>query len=75
MYLLNALADQYKLPIIVSTHPRTQKKINEMSPKTNSLIRFLKPFGFLDYVSLQTQAKYRQYAQPVKQTAPSDLVR
>lgn len=55
--LLNALADQYQLPIIVSTHPRTQKKINEMSPKTNPLIRFLKPFGFLDYVSLQTQAK------------------
>lgn len=57
MDLLNALADQYQLPIIVSTHPRTQKKINEMSPKTNPLIRFLKPFGFLDYVSLQTQAK------------------
>ena len=57
MDLLNALADQYQLPIIVSTHPRTQKKINEMSPKTNPLIHFLKPFGFLDYVSLQTQAK------------------
>ena len=55
--LLNALAERYQLPIIVSTHPRTQKKINEMSPKTNPLIRFLKPFGFLDYVSLQTQAK------------------
>jgi len=57
MDLLNALAERYQLPIIVSTHPRTQKKINEMSPKTNPLIRFLKPFGFLDYVSLQTQAK------------------
>lgn len=57
MDLLNALADQYQLPIIVSTHPRTQKKINEMSPKTNPLIRFLKPFGFLDYVSLQSNAK------------------
>ena len=57
MDLLNALADQYQLPIIVSTHPRTQKKINEMSPKTNSLIRFLKPFGFVDYIKLQTHAK------------------
>jgi UDP-N-acetylglucosamine 2-epimerase (non-hydrolysing) len=55
--LLNALAEQYKLPIIVSTHPRTQKIINEINPQTNPLIRFLKPFGFLDYVSLQTQAK------------------
>jgi len=57
MDLLNALADQYQLPIIVSTHPRTQKKINEMGPKTNPLIRFLKPFGFLDYVNLQSRAK------------------
>lgn len=57
MGLLNALADQYQLPIIVSTHPRTQKKINEMSPKTNPFIRFLKPFGFLDYIKLQTSAK------------------
>ena len=57
MDLLNALAERYQLPIIVSTHPRTKKKINEMSPKTNPLIRFLKPFGFLDYVSLQSNAK------------------
>lgn len=57
MNLLNSLAEKYQLPIIISTHPRTQKKINEMSPKTNPLIRFLKPFGFLDYVSLQSQAK------------------
>lgn len=55
--LLNKLAEQYKLPIIVSTHPRTQKKINEMDSEISPLIRFLKPFGFLDYVSLQTQAK------------------
>lgn len=57
MTLLNALAEKYKMPIIVSTHPRTQKKINEMSATTNPLIQFLKPFGFLDYIGLQTQAK------------------
>ena len=55
--LLNTLAEKYQLPIIVSTHPRTQKIINEINPQTNTLIRFLKPFGFLDYVSLQSQAK------------------
>ena len=57
MKLLNTLAEKYQLPIIVSTHPRTQKIINEINPQTNPLIRFLKPFGFLDYVSLQSQAK------------------
>ena len=57
MILLNTLAEQFSFPIIVSTHPRTQKKINELSAKINPLIRFLKPFGFLDYVNLQSQAK------------------
>ena len=57
MKLLNTLAEKSQLPIIVSTHPRTQKIINEINPQTNPLIRFLKPFGFLDYVSLQSQAK------------------
>ena len=55
--LLNTLAEQYSIPVIVSTHPRTQKKIAELSPITNPLIQFLKPFGFLDYVMLQTQAR------------------
>ena len=57
MTVLNALAEKYQMPIIVSTHPRTQKKINEMGVTTNPLIQFLKPFGFLDYISLQAQAK------------------
>lgn len=55
--LLNTLAERYQIPIIVSTHPRTQKKINEINQETNSLIRFLKPFGFLDYVRLQVDSK------------------
>jgi UDP-N-acetylglucosamine 2-epimerase (non-hydrolysing) len=54
---LNVIAEKYCLPIIVSTHPRTQKKINDMGVKFNPLIRLIKPFGFFDYVHLQINAK------------------
>tara|TARA_B110000008_G_C16871569_1_gene525009 strand:- start:38 stop:1174 length:1137 start_codon:yes stop_codon:yes gene_type:complete len=51
---IDALAIKYELPIIISTHPRTRKKLESMNYKTtNSLIRFLKPFGFHDYINLQ----------------------
>ena len=50
---INSLADTYNIPIIFSTHPRTQKKINNKSVKFNPLVRFCKPFGFFDYVKLQ----------------------
>jgi len=54
---LNALTDKYKLPVIVSTHPRTQKRMKEIGyDSDNSLIKFLKPFGFLDYLKLQMSA-------------------
>jgi UDP-N-acetylglucosamine 2-epimerase len=54
---LNVLADEYKLPIIVSTHPRTQKRLNEIENKElNELIRFTKPFGFIDYIKLQLES-------------------
>lgn len=54
MQTLNALADAYNLPVIVSTHPRTQLKLNAHDlGNLNSHIRFLKPFGFFDYVKLQ----------------------
>jgi UDP-N-acetyl-L-fucosamine synthase len=55
--LLRVLESNYKLPIIVSTHPRTQKVIERNDVKDSSLIRFLKPFGFSDYNSLQLNAK------------------
>jgi len=56
--VLNRLAEEYKLPIIVSTHPRTRKRIDEItSIKPDSLIKFLKPFGFIDYNWLQINAK------------------
>jgi len=55
---LNELADAYRLPVIVSTHPRTQKRIDGLElGKSSSRIRFLKPFGFCDYVKLQMGAK------------------
>ncbi len=54
---LNAIADIYELPIIVSTHPRTRNKINEHNIKFNPLISLMKPLGFNDYVKLQKEAK------------------
>jgi len=54
---LNALAKQYDIPIIVSTHPRTKKILDEMElGKLNPYIKLLKPFGFCDYVKLQMEA-------------------
>jgi UDP-N-acetylglucosamine 2-epimerase (non-hydrolysing) len=50
---LNLIAEKYKLPIIVSTHPRTRNKINEKGIEFNSLIQLMKPLGFLDYNHLQ----------------------
>jgi len=54
---LNAIAEQYKLPIIVSTHPRTRNKIEEKGVVFNPLIKLMKPLGFDDYVKLQMDAK------------------
>jgi len=53
---LNSVAEEFKLPIIYSTHPRSWKKIQERKVKFNSLIRKLKPFGFIDYNKLQQNA-------------------
>ena len=54
---LNALAEKYELPIIVSTHPRTKKRLDGMElGKLKSCIHFLKPFGFCDYIKLQMEA-------------------
>jgi UDP-N-acetylglucosamine 2-epimerase len=55
--ILNAMASQYKLPIIVSTHPRTRKRIDSDGVAFNPLVRLMKPFGFIDYVKLQASAK------------------
>ena len=55
--VLNALAEQFALPVIVSTHPRTRKRMDAMGLTANALVQFHKPFGFLDYVRLQTGAR------------------
>jgi len=55
--VLEELANNYNLPVIVSTHPRTRKRIEALGEKKlNKKIQFLKPFGFLDYVHLQQHA-------------------
>lgn len=55
--ILNSLAEEYQLPVIVSTHPRTQKKIDHEKLKLNQHVQLLKPLGFSDYVKLQVDAK------------------
>jgi len=57
MESLNAIAEIYQMPIIVSTHPRTQKRIDEMKVELNPIIQLLKPLGFKDYNKLQMSAK------------------
>lgn len=54
---LNAIADKYKMPIIMSTHPRTQKMIDAKEVQFNSLIKTMKPLGFNDYIKLQAKSK------------------
>ncbi|WP_017863574.1 non-hydrolyzing UDP-N-acetylglucosamine 2-epimerase [Leptospira santarosai] len=54
---LNAICEEYGLPVIVSTHPRTRKRLEDFNEvEMNPLITFLKPFGFFDYVQLQMSA-------------------
>ncbi|MEF2154760.1 UDP-N-acetylglucosamine 2-epimerase (non-hydrolyzing) [Luteimonas sp. FXH3W] len=54
---LNAVSATYDLPVIVSTHPRTRKRIEAMGIKLDSRVQLLKPLGFSDYVRLQKDAK------------------
>nr|WP_315488785.1 UDP-N-acetylglucosamine 2-epimerase (non-hydrolyzing) [uncultured Rhodoferax sp.] len=54
---LQALAEQHGMPIIVSTHPRTRQRLEKLGVTgLHHLIQFLKPFGFFDYIKLQTCA-------------------
>ncbi len=55
--ILNGLADKYGYPVIVSTHPRTRKRIEEQGISFNPLVQLLKPLGFHDYNKLQKSAK------------------
>jgi UDP-N-acetylglucosamine 2-epimerase len=55
--VMTALAERFGLPVIVSTHPRTRKRMDAIALVTHPLVHFHKPFGFLDYIRLQTSAK------------------
>lgn len=54
---LNAVAAAYRLPIVMSVHPRTRKRLEQAGAKLHRLVRLMKPLGFLDYVSLQKSAR------------------
>ena len=55
--VLNAVAEDHGLPVVVSTHPRTQKRIDATGAQFHPLVRLLKPLGFHDYVNLQMRAR------------------
>jgi len=55
--VLNAVAEDHGLPVVVSTHPRTQKRVDTTGAKFHPLVHLMKPLGFHDYVNLQMQAK------------------
>ena len=50
------MAERYQEPVVVSTHPRTRIRLEQLNIPVNPLIQFLKPFGFFDYVHLQMHA-------------------
>lgn len=54
---LNDLQNVYQIPVIVSTHPRTKNRLEDLGIQSNQKIQFLKPFGFIDYILLQRNAK------------------
>ncbi len=55
--VLNALAEEHDLPVVVSTHPRTQKRVDATGAQFHPIVRLMKPLGFHDYINLQMQAK------------------
>ena len=54
---LNAIAEKYNMPLIMSTHPRTRKMIEAKEIEFNPLIKTMKPLGFNDYIKLQVMSK------------------
>lgn len=55
--VLNGVAEEHGLPVVVSTHPRTQKRVDATGAQFHPLVRLMKPLGFHDYVHLQMHAK------------------
>ena len=57
MHAVNTIAEDYGLPVIYSTHPRSRKRIVERGFRFHPLVRSMEPFGFLDYNQLQKNAR------------------
>ncbi len=55
--VINTIAKQFDIPVIVSTHPRTQKRIDTLGVSFHTNVKLLKPLGFYDYVKLQMTAR------------------
>jgi len=55
--VLNTVAERYGFPVVVSTHPRTQKRVDARGAQFHPLVRLLKPLGFMDYNKLQLTAR------------------
>ena len=55
--VLNSVAERYQCPVIISTHPRTQKRIDAAGTRFHAKVMLLKPLGFTDYNKLQLEAK------------------
>lgn len=55
--ILNFLALRFEIPVIVSVHPRTRDRLDRIEKAPHPLVQYLKPFGFFDYIKLQTQAR------------------
>jgi UDP-N-acetylglucosamine 2-epimerase (non-hydrolysing) len=54
---INAVAETYGLPVLISTHPRTRNRVEQFGLSFHPLVRLMKPFGFFDYVALQLSAR------------------
>ncbi|MDP4837676.1 MAG: UDP-N-acetylglucosamine 2-epimerase, partial [Burkholderiales bacterium] len=55
--VLNSIAEEYQLPVVVSTHPRMKKRVDATGTKFHSNVRLMKPLGFFDYVNLQINSR------------------
>lgn len=55
--ILNNLAERFSVPIVFSTHPRTRKRLLDLGASVHENVKFLKPFGFFDYINLQINSK------------------
>jgi UDP-N-acetyl-L-fucosamine synthase len=55
--ILNGVAEQFGLPVIVSAHPRTKKRVDAMAGQFHDKVRLLRPLGFPDYVKLEMESR------------------